>query len=139
MPGSADIYAAAGSYQGATFVTYGAFAIVCRVTGTALNTYKLDMSLSVLSIMTSPLYLMIQQAPVVVAGLNSLQRLDAVLKLPRVPSTPSQDAKCAEGPGEDQALIALQGVTLDWDGSSPVLEDVGIQISPGQLHAIVGA
>ncbi|PYI08532.1 P-loop containing nucleoside triphosphate hydrolase protein [Aspergillus sclerotiicarbonarius CBS 121057] len=128
----------AGSYQGATFVTYGAFAIICRVTGTTLNTYKLDMSLSVLSIMTSPLYLMIQQAPTVVAGLNSLQRLDAVLKLPRVPDTPPQDADCVAGSVEDQALIALQGVTLDWDGSSPVLQDVNLQIFPGQLHAIIG-
>ncbi|RAK97248.1 P-loop containing nucleoside triphosphate hydrolase protein [Aspergillus ibericus CBS 121593] len=128
----------AGSYQGATFVTYGAFAIICRMTGTSLNTYKLDMSLSVLSIMTSPLYLMIQQAPTVVAGLNSLQRLDAVLKLPRVPDTPPREADRVAGPAEKKALISLQGVTLNWDGSPPVLQDINVQILPGQLHAIVG-
>ncbi|PWY89417.1 P-loop containing nucleoside triphosphate hydrolase protein [Aspergillus sclerotioniger CBS 115572] len=133
-----DISHPAGSYQGATFVTYGAFAIICRVTGTTLNTYNLDMSLSVLSIMTSPLYLMIQQAPVVVAGLNSLQRLDAVLKLPRVPNTPAQDVNCVAGPIEDKALITLQEATLDWDGNSPVLEDVNLQVFSGQFHAIVG-
>lgn len=68
-------------------------------------------------------------------GLASMQRIDRILSA----TNPISDPESPKDSAHLDASIAYENVTFSYDGTTPVLRDVNLEIKPGQTVALVGS
>lgn len=68
-------------------------------------------------------------------GLASMQRIDRILSA----TNPISDPESPKDSAQLDASIAYENVTFSYDGTTPVLRDVNLEIKPGQTVALVGS
>ncbi|KAJ7624899.1 P-loop containing nucleoside triphosphate hydrolase protein [Roridomyces roridus] len=87
---------------------------------------------TIVSLLIHPLNVIGQTLPLLFASLASITRIQGFLQLPEKAETPAPLVDL-----DDRTFI--KGCTFGWDDSTPVLHGIDLELSPRELHMVVGS
>lgn len=136
------------TYQLATLVLFGAYAVRTHYGGEPLNNTKLFTSLSILKLFTSPMLRTMQAIPGTIQSVASLQRIQDYLvtddfedkrHIKNEGDYPIPSATKSGFRTSDEIPIAqLEDVTCGYSQDAIILSDISSQLDNGTLNIVVG-
>ncbi|KKY16042.1 putative abc multidrug transporter [Phaeomoniella chlamydospora] len=139
-------------------VTFSIFVIISRTNGTKLDTDKMFTSLSLFSLLTTPLSQVFQQIPTFVAGVGCFQRIQEFLNWDKnfdsrvttrgIPQTCIHIGTEKEKQPElerswlmttEAHAIVIYGGSFGWHSSEPnILQDINLTIEKSKITLLIG-
>ncbi|RDW71555.1 hypothetical protein BP6252_08118 [Coleophoma cylindrospora] len=143
-------------------VTFAVFTIITRASGQSLDTAKMFTSLSLLSLLSSPLSQVFQNIPSFMGALGCFNRIQQFLtsetnsdhRLLLRQSSESEagllepevghesielQSMASKIPGSQQEAIVVRNGTFGWNTKdAPILQDLNISIQTGKLTMLIG-